>query len=721
MVRGHGMTQTRQKFPGTWRHRMPIGMLVLLLVAFGLRVILLDASSFWLDEMIQVKLAATPLRAGFLTNVFTHAHVPVDILITKTLLKLGHQDFWLRLSAAFAGTLSVAVFYRLARDYLPAPAPLLAALLLTLAPLALGYNREVRPYSTLVLLALCSILFFLRALEEPWYWPLFVVSMVLTLHTHLFAMALLPSFAIYLLVIKVLVTRQRRWTQVLPGLISLAGVVVVFLLSPLTPNYVGRVMQLVLQSGVGGTVQQATVAKTVFGFPSLATLLVKLPADLGGIWPGGWPAVALAGLGIYQLRRQPRFLLFVLLWLVLPVVTVLFVLARQNHWYNGRYIIYSLPALLLLMTGGMLALMEGLSTLGRHLQWRRASQVLPLVVPALVVIGLAPGLPASITPENENWRALGAYLQANYDPGTLVVVPMAAPYLSHYAPGVPMVNLQSGAEVEAKAQHFERTLVAQSVYSQLGPPNDLWINPGNQLEHFEPGIDVYRAPAGAMASQRLSERQIRVVAQEKDPQAKVRKLWELGMTGRQGEQWELAIAALSELAGLTPDNPDVWTELGFAYQRQQDYPAAVDAYRRALAINPRLSWAHLLLANVLRAQGQAEAALVEARQATELAPRLPQTWDALGHTQLALGQSQDALASFEQGLQLISNDISLASGRARALTALNDSRASDAWMALLVLKPPQSYLVEACAQVPQAPACDKAPKRTPTSTPTGQR
>ncbi len=698
-----------------------MGMWVLLLVAFGLRVVLLDASSFWLDEMIQVKLAGTPLRGDFLKSIFAHANVPMDILITKALLKLGQQDFWLRLSASFGGTLSVAVFYRLARDHLPAPGPLLGALLLTLAPLALGYNREVRPYSTLLLLSLFSILFFLRALEQPWYWPLFVVSMVLTVHTHLFALALLPSCAIYLVVVKVLVTPQRRWTQILVGLVCLGGVAVVFLLSPLIPNYIGRVVQLVLQSGVGGTVQQATVAKTVYGFPSLAWLLVKLPADLGGLWPGGWPAVALAGLGIYQLRRQPRFLLFVLLWLLLPIVTVLFVLARQDHGYSGRYIIHTLPALLLLVSAGMLALMDGLSTLGRRLQWRRASQVLPLVVPALVVLGLAPGLPASLTPENENWRALGAYLQANYEPGTLVVVPMAAPYLSHYAPGIPMVDLQSGAEVEVKAQHYKRTLVAQSVYSQLGPPNDLWINPGNHLEHFEPGIDVYRAPAGAMASQRLSERQMRVVAPEKDPQAKARKLWELALAGRQGEQWDLAITALSELGRLTPDNPDVWTELGFAYQRQKNYPAASDAYRRAIAINPRQSWAHLLLANVLRAQGQPEAALIEARQATELAPRLPQAWDALGNAQLALGQNQDALISFERGLQLAGKDISLASGRARALTALNDSGAADAWMALLALKPPQSYLVEACAQAPQAPACDKAPKPTPTSTPTGQR
>lgn len=715
------MTQMKQRFPGLWRHRMPIGMLVLLLVAFGLRVVLLDASSFWLDEMIQVKLAGTPLRAGFLASVFTHAHVPVDILITKTLLKLGQQDFWLRLSAAFAGTLSVAVFYRLARDYLPAPGPLLAALLLTLAPLALGYNREVRPYSTLVLLVLFSILFFLRALEQPWYWPLFVVSMVLTVHTHLFALALLPSLAIYLVVIQVLAAPQRRWRPVVVGLVCLGGVAVVFLFSPLTPNYLGRVVQAVLQSGMSGAVEQTTVARTVYGFPSLATLLVKLPADLGGIWPGGWPAVALAGLGIYHLRRQPHFLLFVLLWLLLPIVTILLVLAGQAHWYNGRYIIYTLPALLLLVSAGMLALMAGLSTLGQRLRWRRASKVLPLVVPALVVLGLLPALPASLTPENENWRALGAYLQANYEPGTLVVVPMAAPYLSHYAPGVPMVDLQSGAELEARAQQYERTLVAQSVYSQLGPPNDLWINPGNHLEHFEPGIDVYRAPAGAMASQRLSERQMRVVTQEKDPQAKVRKLWELAATGRQGDQWDLAITALSELGRLTPDNPDVWTELGFAYQKQKNYPAASDAYRRALAIDARLSWAHLLLANVLRTQGQPEAALVEARQATELAPRLPQTWDALGHAQLALGQNQDALNSFERGLQLQSKDISLAYGRARALTALNDSGAADAWMALLALKPSQSYVVEACAQAPQAPACAKAPQPTPTSSPLGQR
>lgn len=47
-----------------------------------------------------------------------------------------------------------------------------------------------------------------------------------------------------------------------------------------------------------------------------------------------------------------------------------------------------------------------------------------------------------------------------------------------------------------------------------------------------------------------------------------------------------AIRSLERLKVETPNNPDIWNELGFAYRNIKDYGASAKAYDQALTLDP---------------------------------------------------------------------------------------------------------------------------------------
>ncbi len=69
-----------------------------------------------------------------------------------------------------------------------------------------------------------------------------------------------------------------------------------------------------------------------------------------------------------------------------------------------------------------------------------------------------------------------------------------------------------------------------------------------------------------------------------------------------------------------PDNGPIWEAMGYLAATRQDYPDAVQYYRRAVALRPRSYRAHYNLAKALLTQGQRPEAAAEARIAASLDP-----------------------------------------------------------------------------------------------------
>jgi tetratricopeptide (TPR) repeat protein len=90
-------------------------------------------------------------------------------------------------------------------------------------------------------------------------------------------------------------------------------------------------------------------------------------------------------------------------------------------------------------------------------------------------------------------------------------------------------------------------------------------------------------------------------------------------------KWELAITFLKNASRVQADNPDPYFQLGQAYQELEKHDQAIEALKKAIALNPDLAHnkfqvttAHYRLAQSLLKVGQVEAGQKELRLSAEL-------------------------------------------------------------------------------------------------------
>jgi 4-amino-4-deoxy-L-arabinose transferase-like glycosyltransferase len=160
--------------PGVGRpklYRWRLFLLLLILLAFALRVHKLDNFGFWTDEGL------TPLRAGYsvgeiLSNrviiqegVTQDTHPPLYFLIIHfSQMLLGRSDFAFRYPSVLFGLLLVPLLFQLGRRLDGITVGFLAALLAAVNPLQIWYAQEARMYTLLVLLGAITTYLLWRAL-----------------------------------------------------------------------------------------------------------------------------------------------------------------------------------------------------------------------------------------------------------------------------------------------------------------------------------------------------------------------------------------------------------------------------------------------------------------------------------------------------------------------------------------------------------------------------
>jgi len=129
------------------------------------------------------------------------------------------------------------------------------------------------------------------------------------------------------------------------------------------------------------------------------------------------------------------------------------------------------------------------------------------------------------------------------------------------------------------------------------------------------------------------------------------ELW-LCLALAQSAQGKDALASLQRAAHLLPTDATAQHLFGQSLEDHRDLPAAADAYRRAVALNPRLAEAHSDLGNVLLQLGKAGEAAASCQRALAVNPRLAAALGNLGNAERARGAHQLALASYRQLVEL---------------------------------------------------------------------
>jgi uncharacterized membrane protein len=206
-------------------------LMLILLLALGLRLIALNSRPLWYDEAFAVLFSEKGLSAMLYGTLTPANGVAADVhpLLYYTILGgwmniFGQSPFAVRLFGAFAGLLTIAVLYRLTRDLFDERTGLVAALIAAVAPFHVQYSQEARMYSLLGLLLIGATWCFVRGwrIGSARYWVAFGALAGLSMYTQQLA-------AFYLLAPGLLPFLARRRDRVGPVLLSALLALLIYL------------------------------------------------------------------------------------------------------------------------------------------------------------------------------------------------------------------------------------------------------------------------------------------------------------------------------------------------------------------------------------------------------------------------------------------------------------------------------------------------------------
>jgi len=426
------------------------GLLLLLLLAFAVRLPGLTAQSLWRDEVDALRFSQEPL--GTMLRNFSRAgwNGPLYYLVLRVWVSMtGQSEFALRYLSLLFGVLSVALLYRLGRDWFSPLVGTIAALLMATSPYMVWYAQETKMYSLLSPLVIGILYLYRRALEyRDWrLWAAVIVGVWVLVGLHVMGGLLVPVLFVLLVFWWPLIRRSGEPVATKAQPPVAAGKRQLF------PDRVRQLVAGRARLPVAAGVRQAALGLFLCVLPFLAGMpwvwrrlwrgvnighdFVPLPnmvtamlyafgrgiTSTGGLWPVGLVIFfSLAGLLLWPDRDQliesvwtalagqrreigaPAYVAVLCAWLLVPLLGLLLISTRVPMFVD-RYLIWIGPALFMLMARG-------------YDRLRRRMDVLASL--CLVVLLLFNGwavLWQTTTPIKSDFRAAAAYMREVRRPG----------------------------------------------------------------------------------------------------------------------------------------------------------------------------------------------------------------------------------------------------------------------------------------------------------------
>lgn len=290
----------------------------------------------------------------------------------------------------------------------------LVALLMAANPYLSWYAGEGKMYTLITALALLSTYLLTKACasRRRRFWLGYVVVTSLLFYTHILTPLLLPvQLALVLL-------RYPR-AAVSPEALVSAGVLIL----PYLPLLVWQWPHV------------AQPAETGFRFVQIPSMVQRMAEVFSrGIigWPVSVPLILLVvamGLGVaakVRPRDERAITLSAVAWAGLPILE-LYLVSLRRPLFTERYLIWTLPAWLLLASRGL----EGLTRRGR------AGRVIALAwTAALVTVGVLGTAFQWGTPVRPDFRSAALYVSRHYEADDLIIfqIPYLQATFDYYAP-----------------------------------------------------------------------------------------------------------------------------------------------------------------------------------------------------------------------------------------------------------------------------------------------
>lgn len=351
----------------------------------------LGSKSFYLDE------AYTVHEAGLGWSAFWHdiwgpqTNMQLYYLLMRGWVHLGQGEAVVRSLSVVFFVATVPILVAVARRLFDTRTALIAGLLFALNEFAVSFSQEARTYSLVYLLITLSTWLLLRALDRGsrGAWAAYVAVAALSVYAHMLALLVVAGQ-----LITVLVLRRGGPSR---GSVVGAGVGVGLLASPVVLSAFAQRADTRL--GWLARPSARDVGRLLVDFAGHTAALLAVAAGLVAL--ALWPVLRAAG----DPRRWAT--LFTLGWLVLPAAAAVVVSVEQPV-YTSKYLIGSLPALVILVAAGLNRI--------------RSGRILAALLAVCVGLGLVSvrgwytGFP------KDDWRSAESYVASASAPGDALVL-----------------------------------------------------------------------------------------------------------------------------------------------------------------------------------------------------------------------------------------------------------------------------------------------------------
>jgi hypothetical protein len=454
---------------------------LILLLAFALRVYHLGDKGLWGDEIAQARWALFPLP-----KMWERFRAPPDFILHflfgHLALQWGTDALWVRLASFLTSVLVVPTTYAVARRVAPPRLALAAMLLVAVSPFQIWYAQDARMYASLVCFATLSLYFFLCVLDKP-QWRAVVgltTANALAVYTHLFGVMPLVIEGTTLLGITLMTLLRARVRVPRDFVLGMTSFALTALLAlPLLPGtlpYVSHPTLKGLEAEFGEHPFQITL-------PFLQSLL----SDMGLAPDMGWRtalSLAFALIGLAALvRARPRAGWVLGVWLVLPLA--LLHVTHPGHVVANRYLIFLQPVYLLVIAFGVVALARGVNALLlRAAAWRAWKAGVRAFIGASVVfflilwVSLAPLQALYARAKLNDWQTLAHFLETHATPGDVLFSEQdfwGMQKLSYYMNPNQFSSPPATLEELQRAYAQDRTLWYISFGGYLNPSQEAWV------------------------------------------------------------------------------------------------------------------------------------------------------------------------------------------------------------------------------------------------------
>ncbi len=327
-----------------------VGVLLITAAALAARLFCLACKPFWFDEAFSVEVARVSWGNFLHLLWWREANMSLYYLLLRIWLHFGQSSFLIRALSALIAAATIPAIYWVASLLYDRRTGLMAAALLAFNAYHVRYAQEARSYALFALLATISSGFLIAFLQRPtkFHRSAYVLTSVLAAYAHFYAVLLIAAQWLALRWIAAPSAKmdgggdaQQGWS-VNAAALSRKWRIIACGVAP--------ILIFVAKTGAGPIkwVKRPGISD-----------LYRFASDISDGWPVVYIGICLLflmpiGKRLFErarTREQWRAQ-FLLLWLLFPIVLTV-VLSFARPVFLPRYMIFCLPALLVLTAAGI--------------------------------------------------------------------------------------------------------------------------------------------------------------------------------------------------------------------------------------------------------------------------------------------------------------------------------------------------------------------------------